>query len=275
MKLQRKLTNKELAEIVALGPGVRNYRGEKTLFYNGDMLWDEDIGPLVYDQEERESWKVIIVLPGVEVIPETTFYDCKNVQIVIMSDTVTRIEKWAFGECYKLGYVKLSTNLECIGDWAFNTCLSLTSIFIPLSCREIGEVAFQYCESLIILTVPQTTMLGDNVIGGTKLIKASPFEEDELQLDYFENYENNEQVNTWIKDLNEGEEYSLHRACSSFNPLTDIIYEIVKIQGLKSLKKENEIGITPLQYLEENPFASIDQRILGNRYILELMGETV
>ena len=43
-------------------PGVRMYNGEKTLFYNGEKLWegDEHDGhPLIYDEEERNSWKVI------------------------------------------------------------------------------------------------------------------------------------------------------------------------------------------------------------------------
>ena len=70
MKLQRKLTNKEWAEIVALGPGIRNYQGKKTLFYNGEKLWEgnyDDGRRLIYDCEERKSWKAIIVLPGVEI----------------------------------------------------------------------------------------------------------------------------------------------------------------------------------------------------------------
>ena len=57
-------------------PGVRMYREKKTLFWNGQ--------PLVHNQEERDSWEVIIVLPGVEVIPEMTFSGCRNVKTVII-----------------------------------------------------------------------------------------------------------------------------------------------------------------------------------------------
>ncbi|GFH47103.1 hypothetical protein CTEN210_03578 [Chaetoceros tenuissimus] len=268
MKLQRKLTNTEWEELVALGPGVRNYRGKVTLFYNGEKLWD-------YDYEERDSWEAIIILPGVEVISEFSFQYIWNVRVVIMADTVKKIERNAFCMCFGLEFVKLSRNLEFIRFGAFQLCKSLNSIFFPPSCIEIGSHALDNCQQLINLNVPQTTELGDNVISNTKLIEASHFEEDELLINNHGRYQNNEQVNTWIKNINQSEDYALHRACSSYNPITEIIYRIIKRQGLKSFRKKNAIGITPVQYLEENPFADIDQQKLMNRYILELMGETV
>lgn len=51
--------------------------------------------------------------------------------------------------------------------------------------------------------------------------------------------------------------------------------EIVRRQGPASFKKKNKIGITPLRYLEENPFAEIDQQNVIKRYFLDMMGETV
>ena len=57
------------------------YKGKKTLLYNGEILFDsyiyeygeddEDAIFLIYNEEERKSWEVIIVLPGVDVIPHT------------------------------------------------------------------------------------------------------------------------------------------------------------------------------------------------------------
>lgn len=68
-------------------PGVRMYKGKKTLFYNGEILWDEITGaPLIYDKKERKTWEVIIVLPGVKVIPKWNFLECEHVTAVIMND---------------------------------------------------------------------------------------------------------------------------------------------------------------------------------------------
>ncbi|GFH56967.1 hypothetical protein CTEN210_13443 [Chaetoceros tenuissimus] len=273
MKIKGKWTKKKWAMIAALGPGVRNYRGKKTLFYKGEKLWEGDYvfgGPLVYGQRKRNTWQVIIILPGVEIIPAWTFYDCKNVKTVIMSDTVKRIEDNAFWCCDRLVVVRLSKNLEYIGDMAFSSCKRLRSIFIPPSCREIEYRAFDECHQLIILNVPQQTQLGQDVIANTKLIEASHFEADEDG-----EYENQEEIKTWIKNINQGEEHALHRACSSFNPRGDRIYAIVKRVGIQAFREPNSIGIAPAQYLEANYFGRVDQTKIINRYILNLMGEIV
>ncbi|GFH59536.1 hypothetical protein CTEN210_16012 [Chaetoceros tenuissimus] len=236
-------------------PEVRIYKGKKTLFWNGEKLWDgENKKWLVYNHEERQSWEAIIILPGVEIIPERTFIACDNFEMVIMADTVKRIEKEAFLHCTRLVFVRLSRNLEFIGEWTFCYCDSLTSIFIPPTCREIGDMAFFDCKKLIILHVPQDTRLGFNVIAATALIEASPFET-KLGI-----YSNGEEVNDWIKNQNMTPDCELHRACSSFNPIQEHIYGIAKRKGFNSFHAQNAIGITPLQYLEANPFVEICQK---------------
>ncbi|GFH44675.1 hypothetical protein CTEN210_01149 [Chaetoceros tenuissimus] len=248
------------------------YKGKKTLFYNGETLYDDENGEfLVYDEQERFSWQVIIILPGVEVIPDSTFCSCCcNVETVIMSDTVRRVEDGAFSQCWSLEYVRLSRNLEYIGESAFFECRSLTSIFIPPSCREIGKWAFNDCEMLIILSVPRHTQLGQDVIGGTSLIKASPFETN----DYGE-YEDSNGVNEWIKCHHDDNQFSLHRACASYNPLDEVIFNIIKSQGLKAFKKQDSVGVTVLQYLSENPYTEIKEQNIIKRYILDMIGEII
>ena len=279
MKLQRKLTNKEWEKVEALGPGVHTFRGKKTLFYNGAKLWEGDeynrLVPLIYNYEERQSWQIVIVLPGVEIIPEFTFSRwCTNVMTVIMADTVKRIEWKAFSNCKKLLFVRLSKNLECIGGSAFRLCESLTSIFIPPSCREIGSHAFQDCRKCTILHIPQDTQLNYFIIGSTALMKASPFET--TPNGWYEKAVNND-MNKWIKNINQGsEEFALHRECASFCPSEDGIYEMLKRQGLQSfLTTENEIGVTASRYLQENPFSEIDERKVINRYVLDMIGEII
>ncbi|GFH47062.1 hypothetical protein CTEN210_03537 [Chaetoceros tenuissimus] len=211
-KLQKSLTEDEWVEIVALGPGVRNYRGKMTLFYNGgEIPLPEENSSTGKPREQRVSWEVVIVVPGVKIIPERTFNRCVNIETVIMADSVKRIEEDAFNYCIRLEFVKLSTNLECIG----------------YKKNEYGAYS----------------------------------------------YETQDQIKTWVKNLNQGEEYAMHRACSSFNPLPEIISEIVKGDGLQCFKKQNTIGITPAQYLDANLFAENDQIAIAKRYVLEMTGE--
>ena len=253
-------------------PGIRMYKGKRTFFYNGEILWDaENYKNLIYDYEERETWEVIMVLPGVQVIPERTFRWCLNVEVVIMADTVIRIENQAFDECISLGFIKLSTSLEYIGYLAFDNCTSLTSIFIPPSCQEIENWAFVTCKKLIILGIPENTLIGENAFQRTALIKKSSI--DLQENGFYDSYENEEEAVRWVKSINHEEEYALHRACTSFNPLSEIIHGLVKRKGIKAMKMPNAIGITPSQYLAANPFADISEKEITNGYILDMMGE--
>ncbi|GFH56407.1 leucine-rich repeat domain-containing protein [Chaetoceros tenuissimus] len=248
-------------------PGVRMYKGKKTYFCNREKIWEKI--QLLLGEEERDSLEVIIVLPGVEVIPVHAFSDCTNVKTVIMSDTVKRIEMCAFFDCRNLVLIKLSKNLEYIEIEAFCCCLSLMSIFIPPSCREIEDGAFCSCTKLIILSLPQHTQLGIDVIRGTALIQASPFETDK-----YGNYDQDD-VNEWIKTLNQDEELALHRECASMEPSKDNIYEIIKHRGLPSIYVTNQIGLTAFEYLEKNPYTDIEinEHKLIKRLVLDLMGE--
>ena len=82
-------------------PGSRMYKGKKTLFYNGEQLHDRE-NVLIYDEEERESWEVIIVLPGVRIIREHMFSQLEYLEMVIMNVSVIRIEGLVFYGCEKL-----------------------------------------------------------------------------------------------------------------------------------------------------------------------------
>ncbi|GFH47859.1 hypothetical protein CTEN210_04335 [Chaetoceros tenuissimus] len=276
-------------------PGVRMYKGKLTLFYNGEKLWDRVYGfpglyhveeydddhelivgpnPLVYNKEQRNSWEVIIVLPGVEVIPKGTFKYCRNVETIIMSDTVRRIEDIAISHCNRLTFIRLSQNLEYIGESVFFKCELLVSIFIPPLCREIRSNAFQYCWKLIILSVPQHTFIANaDAVRATALIEASPFD-----ADYWGVYASRAVVEEWIKNINAEEQFELHRLCSSyFHPSEDYIYKLIKERNcsLRSLTQlKNSIGVTPFEYLSANPFADIDQRKIVRRFVLDMMGET-
>ena len=252
-------------------PGIRVYRGKKTYFYNGEELWDCENDCLrLYNEEERRSWQVIIVLPGVEEIPWNAFRWCEKLEAVIMSDTVTRIEGNTFLECKSLAFVRLSRNLEYIGDYTFQSCTSLKSIFIPPTCTEIGEEAFEGCTKLTIINIPNHTQLGQCVFDGTAFF-LEPIISDNIDM---------EKVYQWIKNVNTGYLYALHRLCCSTYenealPISEAIYQQVKEHGPKVLQEENALGITPLKYLEENPYLDIDEMEMLKRYIAEKMGQEV
>ncbi|GFH57148.1 hypothetical protein CTEN210_13624 [Chaetoceros tenuissimus] len=180
-----------------------------------------------------------------------------------MADSVIRIKEAAFSFCSSLTYIKFSINLEVIEDNAFHYC-DLTSVFIPPRCREIGDYVFRANCNLTLFHVHSNVELGVFLLSGTKLTQESRFGGD---------YIYSEEVNDWIKNINNNEKYSLHRACSSYQPLKEVIHTIIQQQGLQSFAMKNEIGITPSRYLKENPFANVTEKDIIRDYILKKMGE--
>ena len=271
-------------------PGVRMYKGKKTFFYNGETLWNNHYQDyIIYDKEERLSWEAIIVLPGVEVIPEGVFTYCKGVKSIIMADTVRIIKNAACFGCKSLKFVKLSRNLEEIERLAFCNCVSLESIFIPPLCRRIGIMAFMDCIKLIILSIPSDIDFSIGiVVGCTRLVQASPVETVHWHYEFLGIPEGadhhaprewdriREVFSNWMRTLNDGEQYEMHRVCASVDPSSEDIYRIMKENGLCVLQQRNDIGITPMQYLRANPFRDdVNMRKLVRKYIFEMMGEAV
>lgn len=83
-------------------------------------------------------------------IAQFSFYECKLLEEIVVSNEVLTIADLAFGECTSLKKVTLSKNLKSIGYGAFSGCKSLESIFIPISVTEMDEQVFSFCESLTI-----------------------------------------------------------------------------------------------------------------------------
>ncbi|GFH43821.1 hypothetical protein CTEN210_00294 [Chaetoceros tenuissimus] len=289
---------------------VANINGLVTLFYDGskklfneelDYEWYEKYGNGMYGltclenfedfeewnvskecknyMRERQTWRQIIIVDGVTEIPDFTFHICCNIERVIFANTVIRIGEDTFSYCINLEFIKFSSNLEFIGDSALQNC-NLSSIFIPPRCREIGEYAFRYNKNLEIFHVPRSTVLGYCIIDGSKLIRRSPqvawngYNEDvDLNLlTYY--FHRNMETNAWLGNINNEEEFALHKICSSFEPTLEMILDtMVEKGGLASFQVENSIGITPSRYLKENPYVDVTEKEIVEKYVLKMMGE--
>ena len=220
---------------------------------------------------ERLSWQQIIILEGVTEIPVGTFFQCFDITRVIFANTVIRIQRGAFKCCNSLVYIKLSLSLEYIGEIAFEDC-NLSSVFVPPRCREIRNKAFARNEDLSILNVPQDAELGSQIINNTALAEASPVNgptNDSYDL------ARDDEINEWLKNINNDENFALHRACTSFNPLKQVILAIVQAKGLKVFREKNSIGITPSRYLKENPYTEITEKQIIHDYLMKMTGDIV
>lgn len=66
----------------------------------------------------------------------------KNLETLVLADTVKTIGKYAFSNLTKLSSVTFSASLETIGEYAFNGCESITVFNAPSSLKTIEYGAF-------------------------------------------------------------------------------------------------------------------------------------
>ena len=120
---------------------------------------------------------LIIVGRGITAIPASSFYRCKGLSLVDMTNSsITEIGDNAFSEsmlkniefpntvlaigtetffkCKQLEQINLGESVEQIGDGAFKDCDYLQAIELPQSLISIGGSCFQNCTSLKEIELP-------------------------------------------------------------------------------------------------------------------------
>lgn len=224
-----------------------------------------------YTKEERESWEVIIILPGVEIIPDYAFHECINVESVVMHESsVNSIGYGVFHKCNLLKFMKLSKNLRYIGKWSLSFCSSLYSIFIPESCQEIDEDAFHGCVQLLVFNVPRHTQIRDPNMTDAALFLNPIYKERKSYRARRHWYYNA----VSFGPNGEPEECPVHRIFSTSNLNFGDIHTLVQEHGINAFWKRNVLGLTALQYLRMNPYydEDVDEMEFIRRYIFKNIG---
>jgi len=102
--------------------------------------------------------KKVLLPQAIVMIPDNCFTSCKDLQTVIITDTVTEIGTSAFAECSSLQNTKLPTSLKKLGGSVFFDCDSFTEIVVPFGVGSIGERCFALCDKLESVYIPDTVI---------------------------------------------------------------------------------------------------------------------
>ncbi len=89
-------------------------------------------------------------------IGDEAFYGCKNLQSVVIPNSVKTIGAGAFSDCKNLQSVVIPNSVKTIGAKAFMDCLNLQGIVIPNSVKTIGTQAFCRCKNLQSISMSES-----------------------------------------------------------------------------------------------------------------------
>lgn len=92
--------------------------------------------------------------PAGVIAPNSTFFGAKELESVVLPDTMLILSGMDFSHCTNLKRVRLGKSIKYIGMSTFYDCASLESIDIPDTCKVIGQGAFMSCASLKSVHLP-------------------------------------------------------------------------------------------------------------------------
>ena len=70
-----------------------------------------------------------VVITNENIVNDSSFYNCKSIEAIILPDTITDIYDYAFYNCSNLRQIRLGNNIRRIENYAFYGCLRLFEIF--------------------------------------------------------------------------------------------------------------------------------------------------
>ena len=135
---------------------------DKSAFGNDYLGWKASVN--------KDDVTSVIIVAGVDSIPDKAFEDMTGLQTVELSKDVRRIGSFAFINCTSLSSIDLS-KVSYLGNDAFYNCKSLTSVNIE-SVKNIPESCFQYCEALTEVKVGGLESLGEQAFEGCINLKS-------------------------------------------------------------------------------------------------------
>lgn len=104
-------------------------------------------------------------------VADYAFYNCQELNTVILFNLCSSIGSNAFKGCTKLSEVKFdklaghSQAVLAIANSAFVSCTSLMNVSVP-TCQNLGSYAFSGCSNLSSITLPTIVSIGGSAFKG-------------------------------------------------------------------------------------------------------------
>ena len=142
---------------------VLNQNGEVTSYLGTDWkvlnipaeIGDQTVTGIADGAFENQRDIQQVILPEtVTVIGSNAFYGCTNLKEINLNH-VTSMGSGAFRQCAALQSVALGEGLRDVPEQAFMSCAKLKAVTLPSSVKELGKECFAQCTSLEALILPE------------------------------------------------------------------------------------------------------------------------
>lgn len=154
---------------ITLGENVKTL-GDKA-FYTCDALERVEIPSTVTDIGEKTFYscpalKEAIIRAGT--VKAGTFYNCRALTTLIISDNATLDASFTVGNTYANGTLEtVKIGKGEIGNRAFNGCPNLTTVELGNGVTSVGDNAFSKCTALTSINIGDgVTSIGKNAFNG-------------------------------------------------------------------------------------------------------------
>ncbi len=98
--------------------------------------------------EHARNLQSVVIPDTVVRINSSAFLGCTALTNVVIPDSVTTLGKYAFRRCYDLKSVTIGDGLQTIDEYTFYECTDLTTVVIGAGIQTIVDFAFEDCENI-------------------------------------------------------------------------------------------------------------------------------
>lgn len=126
---------------------VLDSEGTLTISGSGNMTnWSGSNTPWY---SSRDTIKKVIINDGVYSIGNYAFYNCTNLEEIVMPDfSIDSIGNYAFYNCTSLLTVEMDNGISTVGTGAFYNCTNLSKVVFSYNTYSIGANCFKNCSGL-------------------------------------------------------------------------------------------------------------------------------
>ena len=153
-----------------------------------DDCGDDTYKSLNYSGSARYVPKTLkkITITGGDRIPNGAFYGFRDVDTIIIPDSVTELGRGSFGKCESLTENVMTDNIVSVGNSAFADCTGIKKAVFGEKLTTIGDSAFAGCTGLTEVTVPETVLsLGSNAFSGCSSLRTAEIKGSDTTLGSF------------------------------------------------------------------------------------------